>query len=77
MVEQETLFTSATEFSIGIEKLAIENKSTLIEAMLQFCAEHQVEPEEVAHLVSKPLKDKLQREYVQEGYLKGNAELEL
>ena len=51
---------SAKSFSLEVEKLALEKKITHMEAVLEYCKEHQLEPESVARLVSKGLKDKIE-----------------
>ena len=51
---------SAKTFSLEVEKLALEKKITHMEAVLEYCKEHQLEPESVARLVSKGLKDKIE-----------------
>ena len=51
---------SAKSFSLEVEKLALEKKITHMEAVLEYCKEHQLEPESVGRLVSKGLKDKIE-----------------
>ena len=51
---------SAKTFSLEVEKLALEKKITHMEAVLEYCKEHQLEPDSVGRLVSKSLKDKIE-----------------
>ncbi len=51
---------SAKTFSLEVEKLALEKKITHMEAVLEFCKEHQLEPDSVGRLISKSLKDKIE-----------------
>ena len=51
---------SAKTFSLEVEKLALEKKITHMEAVLEYCKEHQLEPESVGRLISKSLKDKIE-----------------
>ena len=51
---------SSKTFSLEVETIAREKKITHMEAVLEYCKEHQLEPESVASLVSKGLKDKIE-----------------
>ena len=51
---------SAKTFSLEVEKLALEKKITHMEAVLEYCKEHQIEPDSVGRLISKSLKDKIE-----------------
>ena len=51
---------SAKTFSLEVEKLALEKKITHMEAVLEYCKEHQLEPDAVGRLISKSLKDKIE-----------------
>lgn len=77
MIDNESLFLSPTEFSIMIEKLAVETRKPLIDTMIKYCEEHYIDFEEITHLISKPLQDKLRMEFVSTGHLKGGATLDI
>ena len=51
---------SAKTFSLEVEKLALEKKITHMEAVLEYCKEHHLEPDSVGRLISKSLKDKIE-----------------
>ena len=51
---------SAKTFSLEVEKLALEKKITHMEAVLEYCKEHQLDPDSVGRLISKSLKDKIE-----------------
>ena len=51
---------SSKTFSLEVETIAREKKITHMEAVLEYCKAHQLEPESVARLVSKGLKDKIE-----------------
>jgi hypothetical protein len=53
------IFENATEFSLYIEELSSNNRMTHIDAVLFYCKENFVEPEEIAPLISPSLKDKI------------------
>ena len=53
------IFENATEFSLYIEELSANKRMTHIDAVLYYCKENFVEPEEIAPLISPSLKDKI------------------
>lgn len=53
------MFKNANQFSLYIEGIVNNTDFTYTEAILNFCEENMLEPEDVKVLVSKSLKDKL------------------
>lgn len=53
------IFQNAAQFSMYIEQVAVEKKTTYMDAILSYCTENFIEPDEIKHLVNKPLRDKL------------------
>ena len=66
---------SAKTFSLEVEKLALEKKITHMEAVLEYCKEHQLEPDSVGRLISKSLKDKIEANARDLNYLPNQAKL--
>ena len=67
-VEQvlDSKFLSASKFSQIIEQLVKNNpEMNYIDAIVFYCEENGIEVDSVSKLVSKPLKEKLKREYYQ------------
>ncbi len=54
------MFKSAAQFSLHIEKMATEKRMTHMEAVLKYCEENFVEPDEIKNLINKPLRDKIE-----------------
>jgi hypothetical protein len=48
-----------------------------MEAVLQYCKENFIEPEDIAKLVNKSLKDKLEVNFQDENYLPKKATLDV
>ena len=63
------------EFSLKIEKLAREKRCSLMDAILEFCKEKDLDPGTVGSLVSKSLKEKIKAEAVTLKLLKGSASM--
>ena len=74
--ELEKKFNSSN-FSIFVEKYVSEHKATYMEAILQFCENHDMEPSSVATLVKKSeiIRSKLEAECRRNNLLEKTAEL--
>jgi hypothetical protein len=71
------MFKSTNEFSLHIEKLVIERKLSHMDAVLEYCKENFLEPQDVAKLISKSLKDKIEVEFRELNYLPKKAQLDV
>ena len=77
--EDRILFRSATEFSMFITNTAHKNGDTLTATILAYCDDRDIDPEGIAKLISKPLKDLIEIEMQEAGLLpkQTNATLDL
>ena len=66
---EKQLFNSANEFSQHIQNLALDEGITCMQALLQYCDENDLEPDEIAKSVSRNLKDQLEVEFAEMGLL--------
>lgn len=64
------LFQDQKEFSQYIETLAFEKQIEYHIALIQFCDENDFDIEDVAKLISRSLKEKIEQEFIKQGYLK-------
>lgn len=55
---------SQQDFALMIERIARDNKQTHLEAVLAYCADNYLEPEDIAKMIEGPLKDKIRVNYV-------------
>jgi hypoxanthine-guanine phosphoribosyltransferase len=67
--EGQILFRTASEFSVHITQLALSSGNTLTQTIIDYCDDRDIEPNEVAKLISKPLKDRIQVEMEEAGLL--------
>lgn len=72
--QPEGVFTKKS-FSELIEKRVREERSTYLDAIIDVCKERMTDPEDVAKLLSNPIKAKLEAEGMHLGYLKRANEL--
>lgn len=70
-------FKSTNEFSLHIEKMAADRRMSHLDAVLEFCKEHMVEPDEISSKVSKSLKEKLENDFRELNYLPRQATLDV
>ena len=53
------MFKNASQFSLHIEQMAAEKRMTHMDAVLKYCEENFIEPDEIKSLINKTLKDKI------------------
>jgi len=54
------MLKTAAQFSIYIEQLAVEKRMNHMDAVLKYCADNFIEPDEIKSLINKPLRDKIE-----------------
>lgn len=54
------MLKTAAQFSIYIEQLAVEKRISHMDAVLKYCADNFIEPDEIKSLINKPLRDKIE-----------------
>lgn len=74
---KETMFKTANEFSLYIEQLVKEKKMSYMDAVLEYCKENYLEPDDVASLINKSLKDKIEMDFRELNYLPKQAQLDV
>jgi len=70
------MFKNSTDFSLHIETMATDLRLSHMDAVLHYCAENYLEPEEVVPLISKSLKDKIENDMKESNLLPKTATLE-
>jgi hypothetical protein len=77
MLENLNPFNTASSFSLFIEKRAMENRMPYMDTVLEYCAENYIDPEDIASLINKSLKDKIQIEMIEANMLPKQAKLDV
>lgn len=65
------------KFSMMIERDAVNKKTTCMETLIKYCEENYIDAEEIAHLVNRALKGKIESEMRELNYLPKKATLDL
>ncbi len=71
------MFKTANEFSLHIEQLVASKKFSYMDAVLEYCRENYLEPEDIASLINKSLKDKFEMNFRELNYLPKQAQLDI
>lgn len=71
------VFKTSNEFSLHIEKMALELKLSHLDAILKYCADHMIEPADIASKVNKSLKEKIENDFRELNYLPRQAKLDV
>jgi hypothetical protein len=75
--DRNKLFKSSNEFSMHIEQMVRDRNLSYMDAVLEYCRENFIEPQDIAKLVNKSLKDKLEVNFQDENYLPKKAKLDV
>lgn len=71
------MFKTANEFSLHIEQIVRDKKMSYMDAVLEYCKENYLEPEDVSSLINKSLKDKIEMDFRDLNYLPKQAQLDV
>lgn len=71
------MFKTANEFSLYIEQVVKEKRVSYMDAVLGYCKENYLDPEDIAKLINKSLKDKIEMDFRELNYLPKQAQLDV
>ena len=71
------MFDNAREFSLYIERLVKEKKISHMDAVLEYCKENFIEPEDIKKLINKSLRDKIKVNATELNYFPKPATLDI
>lgn len=71
------MFKTSNEFSLHIEKTAREKRMSHMDAVLHYCQENFLEPQDVVSLINKSLKDKIEMDFREANMLPKTAQLDV
>ena len=71
------MFKTANEFSLHIEKIVRDKSMSYMDAILEYCRENYLEPEDITSLINKSLKDKLEMDFREVNMLPKQATLDV
>lgn len=68
-------FMTERSFQEAIEKIVDQNRINHMDAVIHFCAENDLDPEDITEFVSSNLRDKIRQDAMDEGHIKRTARL--
>lgn len=71
------MFLDETTFQLKIEEIVKANRLDYMDAVLKFCQENDLEPEDIKKLVTVNLKDKIRNAAIDQGLMKPISQLPL
>lgn len=71
------MFKSAAQFSVYIEQIALQKRLSHMDAVLFYCKENYIEPDEIKKLINKPLRDKIEIDMREANLLPKQARLDV
>lgn len=71
------MFEDSKSFSLYIEQMARDNKCTHVDAILNYCKENFIDPEDIKTLINKSLKEKMKMDFQDSGHLPKTAKLDV
>jgi len=71
------IFKNNNEFALYIENLVIERKMTHMDAVLLYCEQNFIDPEDISKLINKNLKQKIEMNMIDQKYLPKKGSLDL
>lgn len=71
------MFKTSNEFSLHIEQIVRDKKMSYMDAVLDFCKQNYLEPEDVVSLINKSLKEKIEMNFRELNYLPKQAQLDV
>ena len=74
---EKPMFKTANEFSLHIEQIVRDQRISYMDAVLEYCKENYLEPDDVASLINKSLKDKIEMEFRELNYLPKQSTLDI
>ena len=74
---RKEMFNSANEFSLYIENIVREKKMSYMDAVLDYCKQNFLEPDDISSLINKSLKDKIEMDFRELNYLPKQATLDV
>lgn len=70
-------FTTSNDFSLYIETVAKKDKISYIDAIINYCDNHVLEPKDISKFINSSLKEKLITDYKELNYLPKKPTLNL
>lgn len=69
------MFLTDTTFQKIIEELVSSKRMSYLDAVVHYCKENELDPEDVTKLISSNLKDKIKIDAMEDGFMRRESRL--
>ena len=77
ILKNSKMFEDSKSFSLYIDQMAREKKCSHVDAILEYCKENYIDPQEIKSLINKSLKEKMKTDFQESGLLPKTAQLDV
>jgi len=77
ILKKSKMFEDSKSFSLYIDQMAREKKCSHVDAILEYCKENYIDPQEIKSLINKSLKEKMKTDFQESGLLPKTAQLDV
>ncbi len=71
------IFKNTNEFAMFIDRMVIEKRISHMDAVLKYCQENFIDPEDISSLINKNLKAKIELNMIESNLLPKRGRLDL
>ena len=71
------MFEDSGSFSLYIEQIVKDKKCSHLDAVLKYCEENYIDPQDIKSLISKSLKQKIEANFIEMNFLPKQAKLDV
>ena len=71
------IFKNTTEFAMYIENLVVEKRISHMDAVLLYCEQNYIDPEDISSMINKNLKQKIELNMIESNYLPKKGTLDI
>lgn len=74
---QGRIFKNTNEFALYIEEIVQEHRMTYMDAVLKYCEQNFIDPEDISSMINKSLKQKIELDMIEANMLPKKGALDL
>ena len=71
------IFKNTTEFALYIESIVVEKRISHMDAVLLYCEQNFIDPEDISSMINKNLKQKIELNMIEANYLPKKGTLDI
>ena len=71
------IFKNTNEFALHIEEIVVEKRISHMDAVLLYCEQNFIDPEDISSMINKNLKQKIELNMIELNYLPKKGTLDI